>query len=647
MSELRQQIEQAIAGGRFPEAKAAIDRMWASGASPATASFLVRCLDKIRGQAPLVPFKIRILRSFTVEPAVPLLRAGALAGGIDLTVDLGEFNAYAQEFLDPSSPLYTGGYRAVVLAVATRDLTPELWDDFADLAPAEVEHSVARAVEQYRNWITLFRSRTAASLIVHGLEMPPVQAMGVYDGQAGAQGQQAAIAAINAGLARVAAETPGVYVLDFDGLIARRGRDHWYDATKWFTVRMPMRAENLAAVAAEWLRFVHPLAGRSAKVVVTDLDNTLWGGVVGEDGLEGIRVHRDEHKGAPYWMLQRALADLRRRGVLLAIASKNNPAEAMEAIENHPGMLLRGSDFSATRISWNPKAQSLREIAAELNVGLDSLVFVDDNPVEREHIRMELPEVAVIELPAEAAGYARAVRDCPLLERLSISAEDRERAAMYAAQAERRRLEEQTTGSVEDFYRSLDQRVTVAIAGAGAGAAMIARVAQLTQKTNQFNLTTKRYGEAEIAAMAADPSCAVLGVTVTDRFGDNGLVGVCLLRLDGAVAAIDTFLMSCRVIGRTVETAILAAAAGHARARGASRIEGWFLPTRKNAPSREFYARHGFTMVEETEAGTRWSLDLAQGAPESPAWIRLEILDEGGPGQAGGQAGGGKETVLA
>lgn len=631
MSDLRQQIEQALREERFAEAKLLGARMWAQAPTPATASFLTRTAEALRGHVAMAPFSLRILRSFTVEPAVPLLRAGALAGGIDLTVSLSEFNAYPQEFLDPSSALYTGGHKAVVLAVATRDAAPELWDDYADLEPGRASEIAAEVVERFRSWVRMLRARSAASLIVHTLEMPPAAAMGAYDAQ-GTSGQTAAVGAINAGLGRIAAEFTGVYLLDFDGLIARRGRDNWYDATKWFTVRMPMRAEHLSAIASEWLRFVHPLAGRSAKVAVVDLDNTLWGGVIGEDGMDGIRVHRDEHKGAPYWQLQRALADLRRRGIVLAVASKNNPADAMEALEKHPGMLLRPADFGAMRIGWNGKAQSLREIAEELNVGIDSLVFVDDNPVEREQVRMELPEVTVLEL-GEPAGYARVVRECPLFERLAISAEDRDRTAMYAAQAERRKLEE-TAGSVEDFYRSLEQRVTVV----PAPGSNLARIAQLTQKTNQFNLTTRRYSEAEIAALAADPASAVLGVSVADRFGDNGLVGVCILRFDGATAAVDTLLMSCRVIGRTVETAILAAAADCAQARGASRLEGWFLPTRKNAPSSGFYRQHGFEIVEETAEGTRWALDLGRSKPECPAWIALDAVES---------VCGGKETVLA
>jgi len=628
MNDLRKQIEQEIGEGRYAEAKALVDRLWRESPGSATAGYLVQCGARLRGHIPLAPARVRILRSFTLEPAVPLFRAGALAGGIDLSVELSEFNAYAQEFLDPGSPLYTEPLTAVILAVSTRDLAPELWDGFADLSAAGTRSAVEHAIAQFRNWVTLFRASSQASLVIHTLEMPPFPSHGVLDAQARdraeGEGQCAAIAQINDGLRSLAAATPGVYVLDFDALIARRGRDHWYDATKWFTVRMPMRAENLGLIAAEWLKFLHPITGKVAKVVVTDLDNTLWGGVVGEDGIQGIQVHRDEHKGAPYWNLQRALADLQQRGILLAIASKNNPEDALQAIDSHPGMLLRSRHFAATRIGWGDKASSLREIAAELNVGLDSLVFVDDNPVERQMVRMSAPEVTVLELPADPSGYARAVRECPLFERLALSNEDRERTGMYAAQAERRRLE-QSASSIEDFYRSLAQQVEITRVTPANFPAVGPRVAQLTQKTNQFNLTTRRYNEAQILDLCGRPDWDVYAVSVRDRFGDNGLVGVCITRDEDSTRHIDSFLMSCRVIGRTVETAILSAVAAGAKARGLRRLEGWFLPTRKNAPSAGFFRQHGFSVARQEETGELWSLDLGSATVPCPEWIGLNV----------------------
>jgi FkbH-like protein len=281
-------------------------------------------------------------------------------------------------------------------------------------------------------------------------------------------------------------------------------------------------------------------------------------------------------------------------------------------------MILQPHDFAAMRINWNGKAQSLREIAAELNIGLDSVAFVDDNPVERQQVRDQAPEAIVLDLPADPMGFAQCLRDCPYFERLTLSEEDRQRGQYYAAQRERAELESSVT-SKEDFYRSLEQVADIALVTP----ATLARVAQLTQKTNQFNLTTRRYTEQQIAEMAACPGWSVWSMRVTDRYADNGLVAVAITHLKNDVCEIDTFLMSCRVIGRTVETALLARLARDARARGAAQLQGWFLPTRKNTPAQDFYSEHGFTESTRAADGTLWSLDLSTVSLATPGWIRI------------------------
>ncbi len=419
---------------------------------------------------------------------------------------------------------------------------------------------------------------------------------------------------MNRGLGEMAREFRGVYLLDYDALVARHGRDHWGDERKWLTVRLPIASANLPHMAAEWLRFLHPLTGKVAKCVAVDLDNTLWGGVIGEDGINGIQLGQ-EYPGAAFLEVQRALLDLTRRGILLAVCSKNNPAEAMEALSSHPGMLLKPRDFAAMRINWEPKAQNLAEIAEELNIGLDSVAFVDDNPVERQHVRDQAPEVIVLDLPDHPMALARAIRDCPWLERLTLSAEDLQRGEYYASQRERAALERSVT-SKEDFYRSLEQVCRIA----PVNDATLARVAQLTQKTNQFNLTTKRYTEQQIAALRDCPGWRVWSLRVQDRYADNGLVGVAISRVEDGVCEIDTLLMSCRVIGRTVETALLARVAADARENGAAILRGRFIPTKKNAPAAEFYRDHGFA---ENGDGL-WTFDLTAKEIPIPEWIKVE-----------------------
>jgi FkbH-like protein len=622
MSERRTQIDQWIEQGAVTEAWAELSELLAAeGLSNATAAFSVARYAKLRPHLSLVSYRVAILRSFTVEPVVPMLRAAGFANGLDLTVYTGEFNAYAQEILDGDSALYSFAPQAVILAVETRSLAPELWSDYGDSGPDGGRAVVARVSQQYSDWIKAFRRHSDAHLILHTLAPPLYPSLGVYDGQGGS-GQTRALEEINREIRSLAQDHRGVHTLDYPALVARHGQQSWYDERKWTTVRLPIAAAHLPQIAREWLRYLHPLSGRIAKVVVVDLDNTLWGGVVGEDGLTGIRLD-GEHPGAAYRALQSSLKDLTGRGILLAIASKNNPADALEVLEQHPGMLLRPGNFSAIRINWNDKTESLREIAAELNVGVDALAFLDDNPVERRRVRTELQEVMVIDLPEDPWQYAAQVRDCPFFERLTLSEEDRHRSEYYAADRQRAALET-TCVTREDFLRSLEQIVEIT----PANASTLGRVAQLTQKTNQFNLTTRRYSEHQIAELARHPDCQVLSIRVMDRYSDNGVVGVAIARFQGETCEVDTFLLSCRVIGRGVETALLAHLAGLARQRGQTRLAGWFLPTKKNAPAREFYASHGFELVREEPQGTRWAIDLDTRSPAWPDWIERQAPAE-------------------
>jgi FkbH-like protein len=505
----------------------------------------------------------------------------------------------------------------VILAAQTSEVVPALWDKFADMDGEAVNTSVERTVETYRQLIQTFRSRSQAHLIVHTLQAPPSPSHGILDAQS-PSGQSAAFARMNAGVAAAARESRNVYVLDYNALVARRGADHWRDEKKWLTVRLPVAGPELHHLAREWLRFLHPLTGRVCKALAVDLDNTLWGGVVGEDGIEGIKVG-DDYAGGGYRALQRAMLDLYRRGVLLAVCSKNNSPEALEALARHPGMLLRPEHFAAVRINWADKAQNLRELARELNIGLDAIAFLDDNPVEREWVQSQAPEVTVIDLPADPLEYARALRDVPYFERLSLSDEDRARGQFYAEQRQRADLQ-QAAGSIEDFYRSLEMEVDVE----PVTAKTIARAAQLTQKTNQFNMTTRRYTEEQLAGLAP-PAWRQYAVRVRDRFGDNGIVGLAMVRRDGAVAELDTLLLSCRVIGRTVETALLSVVAADAASAGARKLVGRFIPTKKNAPAKDVYRAHGFRQVSEKDGESVWALPLPAGSPACPPWIKLSV----------------------
>ncbi|MFZ0772502.1 MAG: HAD-IIIC family phosphatase [Candidatus Sulfotelmatobacter sp.] len=619
---LREEVDELISAGSSEQAARRLLELGRKESGSAVAAFIVARIERLRGQIPLLEYRLAILRSFTVEPAVTMLRAAAFSFGIDLQVHIGDFNAYAQEILDLESSLYRFTPHAVILAVRTSDLAPDLWQDFTSLSPDAVSEATQRVSDSFRQWLQGFRERSQAALLVHTLEHPPRPASGLLDAQS-LTSQTEAIQNIGRELRRIAAELRGVFVLDYDALVARYGRLRWQDDRKWLTARMPIAADHLIHLSREWLRFLVPLAGKIAKALVVDLDNTLWGGVIGEDGVDGIKLS-PEYPGAAYQELQRAMLDLSHRGILLAICSKNNLDDAMEALEKHPGMLLRPQHFSAMRINWNDKSQGLREIAAELNIGIESLAFLDDSPFEGELVRSALPDVTVIDLPGDPMQYAAALRECPVFERLTLSAEDRQRSDLYSKQREGAQAE-QSFRSKEDFYRFLEQEAEIA----PVSASNLARIAQLTQKTNQFNLTTRRYTEQEVSAMADRSGWQVLSIRVRDRFGDHGVVGVAITHDEGEACEIDTFLLSCRVIGRTVETALLSNLAQRAVQRGRISLCGWFSPTRKNAPAREFYSRHGFQLKTQNGEGSYWTLDLKGRPIGCPEWIKLTVTNGG------------------
>jgi len=617
---LRTEIDKYLGAGAFDRAAMGLRELWRREAGSASASFISARLDRLRDKLPLTKFKLAILRSFTVEPILPLLRADAFAYGIDVEIHVGDFNTYVQEIVDANSSLYKFAPNAVVLAVRAEDIAPDLVRDFADLSSEDASQITERVTRSYEQWVQSFRQHSQSALILHSLEQPSHASLGVLDSQTETS-QSGLIRQINRELRRIAGGVRGVYVLDYEALVARYGRTHWHDERKWLMARLPIAADHLLHMAREWMRFLVPLTGRTAKALVVDLDNTLWGGIIGEDGMAGIKVSA-EYPGAAFQALQRAMLDLSRRGILLAICSKNNLEDAMEALEKHPGMLVRPKHFAAMRINWNDKAQNLREIAQELNIGVDSLAFLDDNPFEREQVRAALPEVTVIEISTNPLEYGTALRDCPVFERLNLSAEDQQRTVMYAEQRQRSDAE-QKFRSKEDFFRYLEQEAELE----PVSDLTIARVAQLTQKTNQFNVTTRRYSEAQIAEVANMPAWNVLSIRVRDRFGDHGLVGVAITHDEGEQCEIDTFLLSCRVIGRTVETALLAHIAKNAAERGRKRLIGWFLPTKKNAPARDFYSQNGFVQQETNESGTLWGLDLKTSALRSPDWIKLNLAE--------------------
>jgi FkbH-like protein len=415
------------------------------------------------------------------------------------------------------------------------------------------------------------------------------------------------VTCLNDTLAAAAAEE-GVLLVD----VARRsqldGLDAWYDVTRWLQAKQEI-APGVAPLFGELVvRTIAARLGMARKCLVLDLDNTLWGGVIGEDGLEGVVLGQGSASGEAHLQLQHYARALRERGVLLAVCSKNEAAIAESAFQHHPEMVLRRSDFASFVANWSDKADNLRKIAKELNIGLDSLVFVDDNPAERARIREALPMVAVPEMPHDPAYYVRVLAEAGYFDAASLTAEDIERAGQYAANAEREELREQSD-SLEGFLRNLEMSANCGTFEPGD----LPRITQLINKTNQFNTTTKRYSLKEVKAIMSAPENITLQFRLFDRLGDNGLVStIIILPVGNGVFEIDNWVMSCRVFGRGLEYEAMNTAVDAVRKRGGCRLKATYIPTAKNGVIKDLFSRLGFEPDAMAEAGgaTCWQLAI-------------------------------------
>jgi len=423
------------------------------------------------------------------------------------------------------------------------------------------------------------------------------------------------LANINQELAQFVAGS-GDVLLDAAALAQTVGLAEWHNPRLWNMAKFSFSEELIPLYADHVARIVAAMRGKSGKVLVLDLDNTLWGGVIGDDGLEGINVSQGDAVGEAHLAVQRMALDLRQRGIVLAVSSKNTDEVARVPFERHPEMLLKLEHIAVFQANWNDKATNIQSIAAELSLGLDAMVFLDDNPAERGLVRKLLPEVAVPELPEDPAYYARTLAAGGYFEAVAFANEDLKRAGYYQDNAKRAKLQKQV-GGLDAYLASLDMTITFQPFDATGRA----RIVQLINKSNQYNLTTRRYTDPEVAAAESDPRVFTLQVRLADIFGDNGMISVIICRPDeAAVWNIDTWLMSCRVLGRRVENMVLREIVARARAAGIVKLKGVYKPTDRNALVVDHYSKLGFTKTGGDDTGTtQWEFlidaELPDGAP--------------------------------
>lgn len=580
--------------------------------------FLRQLVDGLKlDETGLKLYKVALISTFSIEFIHDSLIAFGFINGLRIEIYQPGFGLINQEILDPNSGLYAFAPDVSILAIEGEDWLPEIYTDFMDAETFTGRFGVvvARFRQQIDSLVRAFRSTSTTPLLVHNLAPPRLRRAGIADLRL-PNSQAKLVADLNRTLGEASSEVVDVHIVDYAGLVSHFGAQHWYDSRMRLYAKAPIANGMLGHLSQEYMRYFRAFRGLAKKCLVIDLDNTLWGGVVGEDGVEGIQLGAN-YPGSAFVEFQRVILDLYRRGIILAIASKNNPADVDAVFRNHPFMLLRKENFAEIEIHWEPKSDSLKRIAKRLNIGLAHLVFVDDNPAECEQVRRELPMVTVILLPCQPELSAETLSAEGLFDTLGLSDEDSRRGQLYQQRAQ---AEAMLTGSsdIEDYYRDLAMTLSIA----PVDQTSLARAAQLTQKTNQFNLTTIRYSEAELAKRIADPDWLAITVGVRDRFGDNGIVGVMMARAAGDSLDIDTFLLSCRVIGRTVESAMLAHLCDVAQARGLKKLFGRVVPTDKNVPIRDLFDKHGFSrLTEGDDAATSWELDLAHKSVRRPDWF--------------------------
>ena len=553
------------------------------------------------GDAAFTPFRLGVVSNATTGLLTPCLEATALRYGIDLEPVTAAFGQTVAEALNPQSPINRARADAVLLALDHRGLP------LADRPGEADDGGVAESLAQIRTMAEGFLQAGCKTVLLQTLAAPPEPLFGSLEPRVAGTLRQR-IDHCNRLLIDEMAAMGGT-LFDVAGLAATVGGERWHDPPLWNQARLAFSPDFLPLYADHLLRLIAAVLGKSRKCLVLDLDNTLWGGVIGDDGLEGIALAQGDPRGEAHLAVQRTALALRQRGVILAVCSKNEEETARLPFRNHPEMILKESHIACFVANWGDKAGNLEMIARHLDIGVDALVLLDDNPAERAQVRGALPQVAVPELPADPALFVRTLLAAGCFEAVSFTADDRLRADQYQANAGRALLRERSR-DLDGFLRSLEMVVTFAPFDAVGRA----RITQLINKTNQFNLTTRRHTEARVAAMERDPALFTLQVRLRDRFGDNGMISVVICQRRDDCWQIDSWLMSCRVLNRRVEEAVFAHLIDNARQAGVRTLLGRHIPTARNGLVADHYARLGFSAApaEETDAPgtTVWRFEV-------------------------------------
>jgi len=534
--------------------------------------------------------RIAILGGFTLNGLEETMRVKCDEKKIQCTTFVSGYNQYNQEILDEKSQLYKFSPDITFLIIDSRNALGEFFLNPYSISAEERKRFVEDKSNEIINLAKELVKKSKSKLVISNFNIPSYSPIGINEIKE-EFGLHDMIRSLNQNIKIGLRLEPEIFIYDLNSFVTKFGENNVFNYKQFFYGDIRISLHCIPYLAEELIGYVTAVLGLSKKCLVLDLDNTLWGGIIGEDGIEGIKLG-DDPVGRSYVEFQHNLLALNQRGILLAINSKNNFDDAIQVINEHPNMVLKQDNFACVRINWNDKVANMKEISDELNIGLDSMVFVDDDPVNIEYVSSNLPEISSIHMPADNChDNSRHLKlISPLFNVLKITDEDKARNRMYLEQRKRTELKTQV-GNLDEFLKQLNISVDIK----NADDFTIPRISQLTLKTNQFNLTTRRYQEEDIRKFVQGSEKIVGCAQIQDKFGDNGITGAYIINKDNEQQwTIDTFLLSCRVIGRGIEDGVLCHIIEKARKDGISQVRGEYIKTKKNQPAENFFENFGF-----------------------------------------------------
>lgn len=561
--------------------------------------------------------RIAYLGNVTLDPLQPFVTVEAARRGHLSSSFVGGFGQHVQDLASPALKAFAP--TMIVLVLAFRQMRPDDGARFTQLSTERRAALCEELLDEIEATLSQGLANTDATILISNFPPPTFAALGIADASI-EWGEAEFFARLNLGLIERMRPHPRAQILDLARIVARIGSARALDERLFLVAKSEWTEPMMIAIGEEIARHLVAATGSARKCLVVDLDNTLWGGVIGEDGPHGIVIGNGDPVGEAYLAFQHRVRALKDRGILLAICSKNNRAEVDALFRDRPDMPLRREDFSAVAASWQGKDIGLAAIAQALDIGLDALVFVDDNPAETALVRHQLPEVETITLPDDPSAFVATLDALTCFEKARLLADDLGKSAQYA-QAAARVQAAGASRSVGDYLADL--RITATIRAAHA--ADLPRLHQLFTKTNQFNVTSLRYSLGELERLLASPDHHVIVAAMADRFGDMGLVAASVLLREGRTCRIDSLLMSCRAMGRGLENALLNSVKAHATVMGAAEIRALYRRTPRNQPVSDLFAEQGFESIAEEDDGTRhYALSCAEAQPVGCDWIHIE-----------------------